>query len=247
MSLPTPTVQRNHLQLTELVEEPEENWILSYLDVFILIAILFIVLTVLSQLRIDQQTQRAQQQQQTLQQTQTELARVEQQLAVLSQPAGQTAIETLPASLAALLDEQSWQDEVVVSAHDDYTELQIRDRILFASAQAELLPAGQSLLTRLAPLLEKTDGVIYVEGHTDNQPIDTLRFQSNWELAATRATTVVQYFAAAGIPPQRLRAVSMADTEPIASNQTDAGRAQNRRVSLLIRRQARIESPLASN
>lgn len=247
MSLPTSILQRNHLQLNEPAEEPEENWIVSYLDVFILIAILFIVLTVLSQLRIEQQTAQAQQQEQTLQQTQAELAKAEQQLAVLTQPAGQTAIETLPASLTALMNEQSWQDEVVISAHDDYTELQIRDRVLFASAQAELLPAGQSLLTRLAPLLQKTDGVIYVEGHTDNQPIDTLRFQSNWELAATRATTVVQYFAAAGIPPQRLRAVSMADTDPIASNQTEAGRAQNRRVSLLIRRQGRTESPLASN
>lgn len=243
---------------TEPHEEPEEHWLLSYLDVFALIATLFIVLTVLAQLKLQQhkeQQQAAQQQQQAeqlkqqqqLQDMQTDLRQTRQQLAVLNVTAGNTAIAILPAALQALLADHGWNDEVMVRAHDDYTELQIRDRVLFPSAEAELLPEGQILLTRLVPVLQQTPGRIYIEGHTDNEPITTTRFNSNWELAAARATNVLQFFVAHGIAPRRLRAVSVAETDPIASNATETGRAQNRRVSLLIRRDERATQELAQH
>ncbi|NQD37235.1 flagellar motor protein MotB [Permianibacter sp. IMCC34836] len=237
----------HQLYAIEHSEEPEENWVLSYLDVFALIATLFIVLTVLAQLKLEQQVAENQQQKKELQQSQQSVSALTEQISALTAPATDAAIavlpatrptsssESLPESLTRLLAEQNWGDQIAIKAHDDYTELQIRDRVLFTSAAAELLPEGQSLLNRLVPLLGKTHGTIYIEGHTDNQPIDTPRFHSNWELAAARATNVLQFFADHGIPGARLRAVSVADTAPVASNADEAGRAQNRRVSLLIR------------
>lgn len=236
----------HQLYVVEHAEEPEENWVMSYLDVFALIATLFIVLTVLAQLKLEQQVSENHQQQVELQQTRASVSSLTEQISALTAPAGNAAIETLPATLSSLLAEQEWDDQIAVKNHDDYTELQIRERVLFTSAAAELLPEGQSLLQRLVPVLSKTHGTIYIEGHTDNQPIDTPRFHSNWELAAARATNVLQYFADNGIPGRRLRAVSVADTAPIASNATESGRAQNRRVSLLIRQTEEPSAHLAT-
>jgi chemotaxis protein MotB len=73
-----------------------------------------------------------------------------------------------------------------------------------------------------------------VEGHTDSIPISTEKFPSNWELSTTRASSIVRYFIAKSINPDRLKASGYADTKPIASNATPEGRAQNRRVEIVI-------------
>lgn len=231
----TPLPSRlGHLHHNETHDEPEESWLLSYLDVFALIATLFIVLTVLTQLRSTDVAKPVEPTERT--DAGIEIRERTATAAEVLDNASPDVLDALPSALQNLLNDAGWQEQIAVIAHADYTEVQIRDRILFASAEADLLPEGQALLARLAPLLKASDERIYVEGHTDNQPISTTRFQSNWELAAARATTVVHQFQALGIPAKRLRAVSVADSEPIASNQDEAGRAQNRRVSLLLRR-----------
>lgn len=229
----TPLPSRlGHLHHNETHDEPEESWLLSYLDVFALIATLFIVLTVLTQLRTADVATPVE----SDERTDAGAGHRERTATDIHENASPNVLDALPSALQNLLADAGWQEQIAIIAHADYTEVQIRDRILFASAEADLLPEGQALLARLAPLLKASDERIYVEGHTDNQPISTARFQSNWELAAARATTVVHQFRALGIPAERLRAVSVADSEPIASNQDEVGRAQNRRVSLLLRR-----------
>ena len=113
-------------------------------------------------------------------------------------------------------------------------ELRIRDDILFGTAEADLRPDGQSLLQDLLPILEDHPGTITVEGHTDNIPIATERFPSNWELSSARASGVVRYLVTRGLVPDQLRAVGRADTVPIAANDHPQGRAENRRVSLIL-------------
>ena len=90
------------------------------------------------------------------------------------------------------------------------------------------------MLDKLVPLLARGGHTITVEGHTDNVPISTPQFPSNWELSAARASTVVRHLIARGIPADRLSAVGYADTRPLAANDTEAGRAKNRRVSIII-------------
>ncbi|MBV9803260.1 MAG: OmpA family protein [Solirubrobacterales bacterium] len=113
----------------------------------------------------------------------------------------------------------------------------LTDKVLFASGQATLQPEGAPLLEEVAQLLNvDMSHPITVEGHTDNQPIATAEFPSNWELSTARATTVVRFLIAHGVSGGRLGAVGYADLHPIASNATAAGRALNRRVEIVLMR-----------
>jgi chemotaxis protein MotB len=113
----------------------------------------------------------------------------------------------------------------------------LTDKVLFASGQATLQPEGGPLLEEVAQLLNVDQShPITVEGHTDNVPIATAQFPSNWELSTARATTVVRFLIAHNVNRGRLGAVGYADLHPIASNATDAGRALNRRVEIVLMR-----------
>ena len=114
----------------------------------------------------------------------------------------------------------------------------LTDKLLFDSGQATLQPEGLPLLNEIASLLmiDRTHPIM-VEGYTDNVPISTSQFPSNWELSVDRATTVVRYLISRGISAQRLGAAGYAYLHPIASNATAAGRARNRRVEIVFERQ----------
>ncbi len=130
--------------------------------------------------------------------------------------------------------EQGLSEQISITARGRSVVMQIQDKILFASGHDEIENGGLDVIRRLAPLLTHSVGDIRVEGHTDNVPINNERFASNWELSAGRASTVVHALINAGIPPGRLRATGFADTRPQESNDTDSGRAHNRRVTLII-------------
>jgi chemotaxis protein MotB len=113
----------------------------------------------------------------------------------------------------------------------------LTDNLLFASGSATLQRGANQLLDEVAQLLNLDPShPITVEGHTDNQPIATAQFPSNWELSTTRATNVVRFLISRGVSAYRLGAVGYADLHPIASNATAAGRAENRRVEIVLMR-----------
>lgn len=112
--------------------------------------------------------------------------------------------------------------------------IEINDSILFPLGQARLQPASGSALLAIAQVLSASDFPITIEGHTDNAPISTPQFPSNWELSAVRATTVLRLFNDGGIGSERLTAIGYGETRPIETNTTPEGRARNRRVSILI-------------
>lgn len=123
---------------------------------------------------------------------------------------------------------------VAVSESPRGLTFRIEDQLLFASGEAELTEAGREVLRTLLPTLERLPGQISVEGHTDSRPIATARFPSNWELSSSRATAVLRYLHEEGIDVERLRAIGYASTRPLADNATERGRAQNRRVELVV-------------
>ena len=106
---------------------------------------------------------------------------------------------------------------------------------MFKSSEADLTASGGALLKRLTPLLKQSVGLILIEGHTDNIPIKTAQFPSNWELGASRATSVLHFLVLQQLDSSRLRAITYADTMPIADNSTPEGREKNRRVNILIK------------
>ncbi len=109
------------------------------------------------------------------------------------------------------------------------------DLLLFDFGKAEINPGGFLLLDKLAALIQKVPYQVRVEGHTDNVPIHTARFPSNWELSIARAVRVVKYFAGAGkINPQRLSAVGYGETRPVVPNDSAMNRTRNRRVEIVL-------------
>jgi chemotaxis protein MotB len=113
----------------------------------------------------------------------------------------------------------------------------LTDRVLFDSGSAVLKPGALALLDEVAKLLNVDQlHPITVAGHTDNQPIQTAQFPSNWELSSARATNVVEFFIRHAVNPLRLSATGYADLHPVASNATPEGRALNRRVEIILQR-----------
>jgi len=112
--------------------------------------------------------------------------------------------------------------------------LSLNESLLFAPASADLHASARELLKGVAEVI-KTAGVkIQVEGHTDNVPINTGKFPSNWELSVARAVSVVKCLMDYGVSPARLSAAGYADARPVASNATVAGRAMNRRTEIIL-------------
>lgn len=126
-------------------------------------------------------------------------------------------------------------DGVEVSRVPEGVRLRVEDRLLFPSAQAELTDEGRALVAeRLREVVARQPGEVEVQGHTDSRPIQTPRFPSNWSLSSARAIAIVEALIEDGVDPSRLRAVGLADTRPLASDDTAEGRARNRRVEVVI-------------
>ena len=111
----------------------------------------------------------------------------------------------------------------------------IRSDRLFASGSARLEAGIEPVVLRVAEALDRVPGAILVTGHTDDVPIRTARFPSNWELSTERAASVVKLMAGKLKDPARLRAEGLADSAPVAPNDSAANRARNRRVEIILR------------
>jgi chemotaxis protein MotB len=116
----------------------------------------------------------------------------------------------------------------------------LTDQLLFAPGQAMLEPQAAPLLDHVAQLLTLGGlaNPVRVEGNTDNVPIKTPQFRSNWELSAARASAVLEFLLGRGVQERRLSLAGYADQDPIASNSTAAGRGRNRRVDIVILRRS---------
>ncbi|MGQ9687627.1 MAG: OmpA/MotB family protein [Desulfobaccales bacterium] len=108
--------------------------------------------------------------------------------------------------------------------------------LFFASGEAQIRPEAEALLNRLADILQKIPNQVVVEGHTDNRPINTPQFPSNWELSVHRATSLVRYLVEKhNLDPARFAAAGYGEYAPLASNDNEAGRSLNRRVDIVIK------------
>jgi chemotaxis protein MotB len=133
-------------------------------------------------------------------------------------------------SMSDLID----RELVTVRRHGKWVEVEIKTDILFPSGVATLSPQAEQVLQQLAETLKPFPNAIRVEGHTDNRPISTSAFPSNWELSAARAASVVHLFTRAGMDPARLAVIGLGENRPAQSNATPEGRNANRRVLLVI-------------
>ncbi len=224
-------------------EQNDETWMISYLDVLTLIIAFFVLVMALTQ------------PQQVVDEAPVEQGRTTggntlvegQGLELLDGEGGLDAPEgdgnsvggaagatrAADTRMADMLDALREQGVEVIAGRENIT-LRLPEGLLFDSGAAELNADGLLLLDELREFLLLFRGQVSVEGHTDNQPIRTRRFASNWELSTSRALAVVSFLADSDVPEERLRAVGYAATRPLETNTTASGRAANRRVELLL-------------
>ncbi len=166
-----------------------------------------------------------------------ELEHLRAQAAELEKQVQQAAADR--SSLETQMRSELESRDITISELQGKLTINILDRVLFASGEAELKPEGQQVLLKLAQILQQhTNRQVQVIGHTDNVPIHTRTrggFTDNWSLSAGRATAAVRFLQEqAHVEPRRLAAVGLGEFRPIADNSTTEGRARNRRIAVVV-------------
>jgi chemotaxis protein MotB len=139
-------------------------------------------------------------------------------------------ISDLRSTLSPFID----QELVNITKSDRGIEVEMKSKMLFESGSARLSRDALQVLRNVAEILKPLPNQILVEGHTDNVPIRTIAFPSNWELSAARAASVVHLFTRQGVDSSRLAAIGYGEFRPVGDNETEEGRQKNRRVALIM-------------
>lgn len=154
------------------------------------------------------------------------------------------ALQDMSLQFSMAFDDLIAQGVVTMEVSDRWLELSLRNSLLFGSGDAEPHYDAFDVIKKIAAVLRDRDNAIRVEGFTDDRPIRTGTYPSNWELSTARAAAIVRMLAMDGVEPQRLAAVGYGAFQPVARNDTEAGRRRNRRVVLLISRDASIRGAM---
>jgi len=143
-------------------------------------------------------------------------------------------LDAIASDVSGVMRSLIQSNAVHVRKTGDAVEVQISADILFASGMAEPAPAAVPVLQHLAAALNAWPNAVQVEGHTDNVPVRSGAFRSNWELSGARAGSVVRLFSEHGVDPQRLAVVGYGQYRPLQPNSSAVGRNANRRVAIII-------------
>ncbi len=149
-------------------------------------------------------------------------------------------LEEIRAQLNRYVVEKGLENNVFISIEERGLVLRLQDSVLFEKSKADLMPESNGILKEVTAVLTDIENPLRIEGHTDDLPIHTEKFPSNWELSTTRATNVLRYLMNNGFEGARLSAVGYGEYHPIASNDSEENRSKNRRVDIVIIRDSLI-------
>jgi chemotaxis protein MotB len=201
-------------------EEDDTSWLIPYVDVVSLLLAFLILALAMSKVN---------------------LRKFELVSAAISHQAPPPSLDVLKEKIDSVIQQQNLQNQVKTVLDEDGLRMELKSALLFDSGQAEITTAGHQAIDRVGKLLPTIDNryQIAIEGHTDDVPIHTGRFDSNWELSSARAINVLKLFTAIGVSPQRLSAQGYADTRPASPVQGDGAqqtraRSENRRVVIRV-------------
>jgi chemotaxis protein MotB len=201
-------------------EAGNEIWLLTLTDVFMLLMVCFVLLFGMSLQR----------------QKETAVTAAPPAAAMVPIPAAQTppamqAIPSLESELLAVLGHD--RQDVTVERRSTYIVLTFPERIIFDSGQAQVKDAVQPLLEKVAAVIaSRPDLVVAIHGHTDDRPIHSRQYPSNWELSVDRATQVARALVQMGIQPTKLSIKGFGEDHPLVANDSDDNRLKNRRVEI---------------
>lgn len=146
------------------------------------------------------------------------------------------SLESIANSVREAFGELIQSEQLRVSGNELWIEIELSSSLLFTSGDAVPNNAAFDIIEKVAKILSPFENPIHVEGFTDNQPIQTAQFPTNWELSTARAASIVRMLAMDGVNPSRMAAVGYGEFQPVADNGTAEGRGRNRRVVLVISR-----------
>ena len=154
---------------------------------------------------------------------------------VLSSASEPQSLQEAQAAIQKALNPEIQRREVSMSMRREGLVVSLKEMGFFDSGSANVRPGALDAISRLSVVLKERPENLRIEGHTDNIPIHTARFASNWELSTSRATGLIQLLITNyGLPPSHLSAAGYGEFHPVASNDTAEGRAQNRRLDVVI-------------
>jgi chemotaxis protein MotB len=214
-----------------------DRWLVSYSDFITLLFAFFVVMYSISQVNEDKYrtltetlndtfVQRSVNQEQGEQDTESAAEQTE----LIQLDDLQLEFEQSFASLA--------KGSLTLSANENWVELTLPSELLFASGSAEPKKQASKIFAQISDIVANYENEIQVIGHTDNIPINNREYRNNWYLSSARAVAIVNYLSFQGVNPERLSAIGFGEYRPVASNDTDEGRAANRRVVLRVSSQA---------
>ncbi|MBD3264169.1 MAG: OmpA family protein [Candidatus Omnitrophica bacterium] len=195
-------------------------WMLTYSDMVTILLVFFVLLFTLSDINI---------------------VKFSQYFQKMKKPpvvVDEQQLRRLMLELAQYAKEHNLEDKIYMEIDEKGLNIRLTESLMFKSGEAEILPGALPILSIIADKLKNLNNQIIIEGHTDNVPIRTERFPSNWELSVTRAVNVLKNLIEKNnLDPTRISAAGYGEHKPIASNKTAEGRAKNRRVVLIVLRQ----------
>jgi len=148
--------------------------------------------------------------------------------------AAQEQIDQISDNVEQGMEEWIDNDIVDIKRNQFWLEIEIKSSLLFNSGSSELIPEALPLLRQLSQMFVGVPNRVNVEGFTDDRPINTVAFPSNWELSSARAAAVVRLFENNGVAPDRLASIGYGENRPIATNDNEVARAKNRRVVIVV-------------
>jgi chemotaxis protein MotB len=209
----------------EPVSGSHDRWLVSYADFITLLFALFVVLFASSQTDMGRTRAWSRSVSQAFDGHSAERAKHD----------AKTELMKTSEALVSALAEEIGSGEIRIAMEPRGLVISLQESGFFPSGGDTLLSGAVPSMEKLASIIRKLPNPIRLEGHTDARPISNSRFHNNWELSAARGIAVLQSFQQRhGIPPERLAVVAYADTKPKATNDTDEGRATNRRVDVTI-------------
>ncbi len=146
----------------------------------------------------------------------------------------------IQAKVDEFLEANDLEGDIFTSMEERGVVIRFQDSVLFPKSKADLYPESKIILAGLAELMGEIGNPIRIEGHTDDLPINTVRFPSNWELSTTRATNVLRFLINEGISGEQLSAVGYGEFRPLVPNHSEAARKKNRRVDIVLLRESLI-------
>lgn len=217
------------------LDEPDQNWLVSYSDMMTLLLFIFVILyclAVQNQGRVNE----------ALQSFYGAFAGGNRASVFDSSNLGSIPVkgqagseDSIYSDVNKYIEKNNLKGKVNVQEKDNGISLELQENILFDPGSALIKPENTGVLDKIGELLKTLSNDIIIEGYTDDRPIDSGYYQSNWELSSDRAVKILRYFTdTAGLKPERFQAVGYGQYKPIADNRTAEGRRKNRRVDIII-------------